>query len=197
MSRTILTLILAASSVLLGGCAHQILWQDATGQGRGSPEFTADSGTCQLVAQNYANQQQELVNEQNANGCHGTSRQCGMLGLIQGIGINVARTNSYNACMNEHGWGEQQYAEPNKSQYLPNTIVPTTDIIPPPLPNALPTTIATTTKASDSAITQSSAIPSLNISPTDRLRNLKTLYKDGVINKKEYETKKKEVLDSM
>jgi len=100
--------------------------------------------------------------------------------------------------MNAHGWGEQQYAEPIKSQYLPNTIVPTTGISPSPSFNPLPSNVATTTRAaSDSAISRSSAIPSLNVSPTDRLRNLKALYKDGVINKNEYDSKKKEVLDSM
>ncbi len=272
MSRDILTFIISAASLLLGGCANPMLWQDATGQGRGSPEFTVDNGRCRLVAQNFANQQQALVNQQNSNGCSGSSKQCGMLGLIQGIGINAASTNAYNACMNEHGWGVQSIESASIEAQSNSTIAPQKSEIeiadskyadkdylaafilykklaeqgdeeaemslgnmyfsgkgiPKDYPQALywykklaqngnkaaqrnvaimhelgydverNQSVGTKPKiVSDTVVSTSDATLSKSNSVADRLRALKALYKDGVINQRIYESRKKEILDSM
>ncbi len=43
----------------------------------------------------------------------------------------------------------------------------------------------------------SNTLPAQSISAADKLRDLKALYKDGVIDKKDFETKKQEILKSM
>lgn len=43
----------------------------------------------------------------------------------------------------------------------------------------------------------SNTLPTQNISAADKLRDLKALYKDGVIDKKDFDTKKQEILKSM
>ena len=55
---------------------------------------------------------------------------------------------------------------------------------PPPLAHAL-------------ATPPSNTLPTQNISAADKLRDLKALYKDGVIDKKDFDTKKQEILKSM
>ena len=89
---------------ILAGCAHQVYWNDVSGRGRGQSEFTMDDGNCRLLAQNARNQQQALVNQQNANGCYGTKAQCGTLGFLQGVSVGAATNDAYGACMNARGW---------------------------------------------------------------------------------------------
>jgi hypothetical protein len=65
-------------------------------------------------------------------------------------------------------------------------------------PSLSPSSIETKPQAASSsaALTSSSLQPQIK-SVANRLRDLKALYKDGVLNKKDYEAKKKEILDSM
>ena len=62
----------------------------------------------------------------------------------------------------------------------------------------LPTTVESTSKVLAAVVDPtSSTLPPQIKSTADRLIDLKALYKDGVISKKNYEAKKKEILDSM
>ena len=101
--RTCIAPIIGAGLILLGGCA-ETHWKDVTGERRGQSQFTVDSGYCMLLAQGASNRQQEIVNQQNANGCYGTARQCGTLGALQGLLIVGASGDAFDACMNAKGW---------------------------------------------------------------------------------------------
>jgi hypothetical protein len=90
---------------LSAGCASTPThWEDITGHGRGQPEFIMDRGRCQLVSQDASYREQLSVNQQNANGCAGTPAGCATLGALQGIGVGMAGSDAFSACMNAMGW---------------------------------------------------------------------------------------------
>jgi len=121
---------LALAIGLLNACSTTSShWTDVTHRGRGQSEFVMDSGHCQLVSQGASQNQQHLVNEQNINGCSGSAAGCGTLGVLQGVNINQAGKNAYQACMNASGWmlvadprpGEAPRAAQPPSSYKPCT----------------------------------------------------------------------------
>ena len=60
-----------------------------------------------------------------------------------------------------------------------------------------PTQVTTSPPATVTTIQSSNKLPPNGKSPSERLRELKELYKDGLISEKDYESKKKEILELM
>jgi hypothetical protein len=102
--------LLGNSLLLLAGltaCAHQTLWNDATGQNRGQSGFIMADGQCRMTAQNAGNQQQALNNQQNAvTPCYG-NKGCAATGFGQGLAVGAAINGTYANCMHSLGWIEQ------------------------------------------------------------------------------------------
>ena len=90
----------------------------------------------------------------------------------------------------------------NVAQSLSTTSMPVTQATP-ALPAALPTPVLVAQSAPEVASSTPVATPPSNTLPTQsevatsKLRALNALYKDGVINEKDFETKKQEILKSM
>jgi hypothetical protein len=80
-----------------------------------------------LVAQNAENQQQALVNSQNANGCTGKALLCGLLGGLQGLSVANARNQASAACLNSKGWSTDK-PEPQTPASPPPAPIPAPNI---------------------------------------------------------------------
>ena len=87
------------------GCSSTLNhWEDITGRGRGSADFTMDRGRCDLVSQNASNQTQALVDEENANGRSSGPGLCATLAVGQVANVIMSGKNAFNSCMNAMGW---------------------------------------------------------------------------------------------
>jgi len=93
--------LLVALCAILSGCAKTV-WQDATGAGRGTPDFQMDSANCQLYAQ--ANTPQTDTSQ-----CQGNqAKTCAIAGTLSNV---LAQAMTFNLCMQGRGWQQVKVTE--------------------------------------------------------------------------------------
>jgi Sel1 repeat len=96
-------LFLVALCATLSGCAKMV-WQDATGNGRGTPDMQMDSANCQSYAQ--ANTPDDSSSCQKTD----AASQTGCL-LGAALADGLAQAISFNGCMQGRGWQQVKATE--------------------------------------------------------------------------------------